>query len=176
MTAMRTRTLLLLRHAKSSWDDPSLDDFDRPLAKRGHNAAPRIAREMARRGWQPDYALISPALRTQQTWELVAEILSGNIPHDFVPTIYEAPAARILEAVRAAPEDARCLLVVGHNPGLETLSTFIASPESDADALGRLSGKFPTAALARFSLGGAWRGLGPGTAMLEAFVTPKELG
>ncbi len=173
---MTGRSLLLLRHAKSSWDDPSLDDFDRPLAKRGREAAPRIAREMARRGWQPDHALVSPALRTRQTWELVAEILPGGISHDFVPAIYEAPAARILEAIRAAPEDATCLLVVGHNPGLETLSTLIASRESDADALGRLSRKFPTAALARFSLGGAWRGLGPGTAVLEAFFTPKELG
>lgn len=173
---MRTKTLLLLRHAKSSWDDPSLDDFDRPLARRGRDAAPRIAREMVRRGWQPDHALVSPALRTRQTWELAAEVLQGGISHDFVPAIYEAPAPQVLDAVRAAPEAVGCLIVVGHNPGLETLSSLIASPDSDADALGRLSRKFPTAALARFSLSGAWRGLGPGTAVLQAFITPKELG
>lgn len=173
---MTTRSLLLLRHAKSSWDDPSLDDFDRPLAKRGREAAPRIAHEMVRRGWQPDHALISPALRTRQTWELVSEVLPDGISCDFVAAIYEAPAARILEAVRSVPENAGCLLVVGHNPGLEELAVLIASPESDDEAMARLSAKFPTAAIARFSFGGPWRTLGPGTALLEALVTPKELG
>lgn len=170
---MTERSLLLLRHAKSSWDDPSLDDFDRPLAKRGREAAPRIAHEMMGRGWQPDHALISPALRTRQTWELVAEILQGNIPHDFVPAIYEASAAHILEAVRSAPDEAGCLLVVGHNPGLEGLAALIASPESNDEAMAKLSAKFPTAAIARFGFGGPWQALGPGTAIFKAFVTPK---
>jgi phosphohistidine phosphatase len=173
---MTTRNLLLLRHAKSSWDDPSLDDFDRPLAKRGREAAPRIAHEMMRRGWQPDHAIISPALRTRQTWELVAAAFPHGISCDFLPAIYEAPAARILEAVRSAPEDATCLLVVGHNPGLEELAALIASRESDDEGMARLSAKFPTAAIARFSFGGPWQALGPGTAILKAFVTPKELG
>lgn len=173
---MTERSLLLLRHAKSSWDDPQLDDFDRPLAKRGIEAAPRIAREIVQRGWTPDHALVSPALRTLQTWELVAEILPGSIPHDFVPTIYEAPAERVLAAVRAAPAGAQCLLVVGHNPGLEDLAALIASPESDDRAMARLAAKFPTAALARFNFEGPWRALDPGTAKLEAMVTPKELG
>ncbi|MBX9451298.1 MAG: histidine phosphatase family protein [Mesorhizobium sp.] len=173
---MTERSLLLLRHAKSSWDDPSLDDFDRPLAKRGREVAPRIAKEMAQRGWQPDHALISPALRTRQTWELVAAALPHGISCDFVPAIYEAPAARILEAVRSAPDEAGCLLVVGHNPGLEELSALIASPESNDEAMARLSAKFPTAAIARFGFGGPWQALGPGTAIFKAFVTPKELG
>ena len=173
---MTERSLLLLRHAKSSWDDPSLDDFDRPLAKRGREAASRIAEEMALRGWQPDHALISPALRTRQTWEFVAAAFPHGISCDFVPAIYEASAAHILEAVRSAPEDAGCLLVVGHNPGLEELAALIASPESNDEAMARLSAKFPTAALARFGFEGPWRALGPGAAMLEGFVTPKELG
>lgn len=173
---MTERSLLLLRHAKSSWDDPSLDDFDRPLAKRGREAAPRIAHEMMRRSWQPDHAFISPALRTRQTWEVVAAAFPDGISCDFVPAIYEAPPARILDAVRSAPDEAGCLLVVGHNPGLEELAALIASPESDDKAMARLSAKFPTAAIARFSFGGPWQALGPGTAMLEWFVTPKELG
>lgn len=173
---MTTRSLLLLRHAKSSWDDPSLDDFDRPLAKRGREAAPRIGKEMARRGWKPDYALVSPALRTRQTWQLVAAVLPHGILCDFVPAIYEAPAARILETVRSAPDEAGCLLVVGHNPGLEELAALIASPESNTEAMARLSAKFPTAAIARFGFEGPWQALGPGMAILKAFVTPKELG
>ncbi len=173
---MTGRSLLLLRHAKSSWDDPSLDNFDRPLAKRGREAAPRIAREMARRGWQPDHALVSPALRTRQTWELVAEILPGGISHDFVPAIYEAPAARILEAIRAAPEDATCLLVVGHNPGLEELVASLVGSGSDAHAKARMRAKFPTAALAVFDVEAEWRALGPGGARLVAFARPTDMG
>ncbi|MBE0695045.1 MAG: histidine phosphatase family protein, partial [Aquamicrobium sp.] len=82
------RTLLLLRHAKSSWDDPALDDFDRPLARRGREAAPRMGREMARRGWLPDLALVSSSLRTRQTWALVAPELPRDIPASFDDTIY----------------------------------------------------------------------------------------
>ncbi|MFC5585479.1 SixA phosphatase family protein [Nitratireductor kimnyeongensis] len=66
------KELLLLRHAKSSWDDPSLADIERPLAPRGRRAAPLMGREILRRGWSPDYVLVSPARRAQQTWRLVA--------------------------------------------------------------------------------------------------------
>ncbi|MEI9417788.1 histidine phosphatase family protein [Mesorhizobium sp. Cs1321R2N1] len=72
------KQLLLLRHAKSSWDDPDLDDFDRPLAERGLKAARLIGRELAARDWLPDLALVSPALRTRDTWRLVASELPAQ--------------------------------------------------------------------------------------------------
>lgn len=170
---MAFRTLLLLRHAKSSRDDATLDDFDRPLAPRGRKAAPVMAHEIARRGWQPDAVLVSAAKRTRQTWDLVAPKLGRTMPAVFERAIYEAPGARILDAIRTTADDVETLLVVGHNPGLEDLSVQLASNESNADALGRLKDKFPTAALARFTFDGDWRGLN--VARLEAFIRPGDV-
>jgi phosphohistidine phosphatase len=174
------RELLLLRHAKSSWDDAALADFDRPLAGRGREGAPAIGRLMARRGWIPDHAIVSPALRTRQTWDLVRAALPasrGAGPATlYDETIYEAPPEAILAAIRAAPRKSRRLLVVGHNPGLERLAILLAGPGSDAKALARLERKFPTAALARFAIEGAdWRNLAGGGARLAGFVRPKDL-
>lgn len=169
------KTLLLLRHAKSSWDDPGLDDFDRPLARRGREAAPHMGAEMVRRGWLPERALVSPSSRTRQTWELVAAELPAPVPAAFERAIYEAPAGRILDAIRETPEEVSALLAVGHNPGLEDLAAILAAPGSDADSLARLGEKFPTAALARLTFAGAWADLGPGGARLEALVRPKDL-
>lgn len=171
-----TRTLFLLRHAKSSWDDPSLEDFDRPLAKRGLEAAPRMGQEMTRRGWLPDFALVSSALRTRRTWELIAAEFPRDIAVTFDETIYEAPAERILAAIRKAPADVATLVVVGHNPGFGNLAEMLAAPDSDAAAMAAMRDKFPTAALARFSVAGEWAGLGPGGGVLTDFLTPRGLG
>jgi len=176
-----TRTLFLLRHAKSSWDDPTLEDFDRPLAKRGREAAPLMGREMARRGWLPDLALVSAALRTRQTWDLVAPEFSREIAVTFDETIYEAPVERILAAIRKVPAEIATLVVVGHNPGFENLAGMLAAPESNHEAMAAMQEKFPTAALARFSCAGewagsGWTGLGPGGGILTDFLTPRGLG
>lgn len=168
------RTLLLLRHAKSSWDDAALDDFDRPLAKRGREAAPRMAREMARRGWLPDRALVSAALRTRQTWELVEAALPHTVPTLSDRSIYEAPAERILDAVRATPAGVETLLVVGHNPGFEDLISLLAAPGSAPEAVEKVERKFPTAGLARLAFADAWADLGPGGAALTDFLTPRD--
>lgn len=170
---MSRKTLLLLRHAKSSWDEPALDDFDRPLAQRGRKAAPAMGRVLSGRGWLPDAALVSAAVRTRQTWDLAAAELGGEIPAMFERSIYEAPASRILDAVRRMPEEIGTLVVVGHNPGLEELSRMLASPDSDRIALARLTEKFPTGALARFNCDGKWRDLS--SARLEDFVRPRDL-
>ena len=171
-----TRTLFLLRHAKSSWDDPTLEDFDRPLAKRGQEAAPLMGREMARRSWLPDLALVSAALRTRQTWDLVAPEFSREIAVTFDETIYEAPVERILAAIQKVSADVATLVVVGHNPGFENLAEMLAAPESDREALAAMRQKFPTAALARFSCIDEWAQLGPGGGVLTDFLTPRGLG
>lgn len=172
---MTAKTLLLMRHAKSDWDDAILDDFDRPLAERGRLAAPATGREIARRGWAPDAALVSSAIRTRQTWELVATHLPRSVAVNYDRTIYEAPARRILDAVHKTPEAVTTLLVIGHNPGLEDLSVLLAAPDSDRDALARLTEKFPTGGLARYAFGGPWAQLGRRGARLEGFVKPKDL-
>lgn len=170
------KNLLLLRHAKSSWEDAGLADFDRPLAPRGLKAAPRMGRELARRGWLPGAVLVSPALRTRQTWELVAAELPDPPAAEFAKGIYDASADRLLAEVRKTPEAADNLLVIGHNPGLEDFAGQLAADSSDAAALARLREKFPTAALARFVFGGGWDQLRTGTARLTHLLRPKDLG
>ncbi|MFI0843671.1 SixA phosphatase family protein [Mesorhizobium sp. IMUNJ 23232] len=169
------KTLLLLRHAKSSWDDAGLADFDRPLAPRGLKAAPRMGRELAWRRWLPDAALVSPALRTRQTWELVAAELPDPPEAKFAKGIYDASADRLLSEIQKAPKTAGILLVIGHNPGLEDFSGSLASADSEAAALACLREKFPTAALARFVLDGEWNEMRPGAARLTHFLRPGDL-
>ncbi|ESY85570.1 histidine phosphatase [Mesorhizobium sp. LNHC220B00] len=167
------KQLLLLRHAKSSWDDPDLDDFDRPLAERGLKAAQLIGRELAARDWLPDQVLVSPALRTRDTWRLVAAELPVHPRVAFAEALYDAAAADILSQLRKADPSSGCLLVLGHNPGLEELAKRLAGSGSEAKARKRLEKKFPTAALARFVLEDDWSGLS--AARLTHSLRPKDL-
>ena len=165
------RSLLLLRHAKSSWDDHALADVDRPLSPRGEKAAPRIGQEMARRGWLPDLALVSPAVRTRETWRLVAAQLPQPPAARFPETLYDATARDILAEIRQASADT--ILVVGHNPGLEDLALSLTDERSDAAALARIRQKFATGALARFRVEGDWSTLVKAT--LVDFLRPGDL-
>ncbi|MER8806080.1 histidine phosphatase family protein [Mesorhizobium australicum] len=167
------KQLLLLRHAKSSWDDPDLDDFDRPLAERGLKAARLIGRELAARDWLPDQVLVSPARRTRDTWRLVAAELPVHPRVAFAEALYDAAAADILSQLRKADPSSGCLLVLGHNPGLEELAKRLAGSGSEAKARKRLEKKFPTAALARFVLEDDWSGLS--AARLTHSLRPKDL-
>ncbi|RWB75272.1 MAG: histidine phosphatase family protein [Mesorhizobium sp.] len=167
------KQLLILRHAKSSWDDPALADFDRPLAPRGLKTAPLMGRELARRGWLPDLALVSPALRARDTWRLVAQELSGHTPAQFAEELYEAAAGTILARVRQAK--ATNLLVIGHNPGLQQFVLRLAGAGSDESVFKKTEAKFPTAALARFTLDGDWADLSFGSARLTHCLRPKDL-
>ena len=168
------KQLLLLRHAKSSWDDPDLDDFDRPLAERGAKAARLMGRELAARDWLPELALVSPTLRTRDTWRLVAAELPVLPEITFVEALYDASAADILSQIRKTDGSRRCLVVIGHNPGLEDLAKQLAGPGSEAKARKRLDEKFPTAALARVVFEGDWSGLS--SAQLTHCLRLKDLG
>lgn len=170
------KTLLLLRHAKSNWDDASLDDFDRPLAERGREAAPGMGKELAARGWQPDAVLGSAAVRVHQTWTLVAAQLTNAPKPTLSKALYMAAPARLLQHARKTPETVNSLLIVGHNPGLEEFAALIAGDGSDDASLARMREKFPTAALARFEFDGTWAKLRRGTARLTHFLRPRDLG
>src|SRR6187397_1050951 len=136
------KQLLLLRHAKSSWDDLDLHDFDRPLAERGLKAAQLMGRELAARDWLPELALVSSALRTRDTWRLMAAELPVHPRVAFAKALYAASAADILSQIRKTDGPIGCLVVIGHNPGLEDLATQLAGPESEAKARKRLDEKF----------------------------------
>jgi len=171
------KELLLLRHAKSSWDDASLDDFNRPLARRGQKAAPHIGQEMAAKSWVPDRVLVSSAMRTRETWSLVSRELGADaVQARTRKMLYMAPAERILAIIRDVQPETLRLLIVGHNPGLEDLARRLAGPGSDKTALTRLVSKFPTAALARFEFDGPWSALDFSQARLTHFLRPKDIG
>ena len=171
-----TRTLLLLRHAKSSWDDPNLDDFDRPLAPRGIAIAPRMAAYIRQKKLQPDLTLCSTAQRAMQTWQLIAADLDRDIDFKPLSDLYLAPPSRLLGAVHRVPPTVQCVMLVGHNPGLEDLAAELSGPESKPKALSRLGVKFPTAALAVLEFDtDTWRSIDRGQGRLRRLVRPKDL-
>ncbi|HXA72364.1 MAG TPA: histidine phosphatase family protein [Stellaceae bacterium] len=165
--------LHLLRHAKSSWAEDRLDDHDRPLSKRGRRDAEAMARDLAARGETPDLVLSSTAARARATLAPLLERLKPKrvlLDRD----LYLSPGRALLEYLRKSDEDVGCVLLVGHNPGLHELALMLRGPESPVE-LPPLSGKFPTGALASFRFATAWDRLKPRTAMLIAYVTPREL-
>jgi phosphohistidine phosphatase len=173
MSTMMHR-LILLRHGKSSWPDGTRD-LDRPLARRGREASPRVGAYLASEQLIPDLALVSPARRTQETWALV-EPHVGDVAVRTEPRIYEAPAERLLEVVRESDADTATLLMVGHNPGLADLLRLLVS-DGDPLAYTKAMKKYPTAGLAVIDFATAtWRELSPRSGRLDRFVTPKSLG
>jgi phosphohistidine phosphatase len=164
------RRLILLRHAKSDW--PDVPDRDRPLAKRGRRAAPVVGRWLRGHGYLPDTVICSVARRTRQTWELVAPELGGSPSVTFEPRAYEASALTLLYLVRELPGTCRTALLIGHNPAIEELATYLAEAP---DAAGAPRLRFPTAAVAVLEFGGDWADLAPGHAHLLDFVTPADL-
>ena len=115
---MRTR-LIIMRHAKSSWSDASLDDHDRPLNKRGHRDAPRIAEELQNRDWIPDRIRVSSSKRTMETLELM-EAISRNSTIDVEPSLYHSNISTLLQAVKEV-EEGKTTMILSHNPGSEIL-------------------------------------------------------
>lgn len=167
------KTLYLLRHAKSSWDQP-VDDHDRPLASRGRRAAPAMAERMAAAGRVPHRVLCSTAARTRETWHLMTPIL-GPLPVDYLPGLYESDDGRILELVRSEGGAEDVLMVVGHNPSLQLLAERLVG-EGPAKLRARLAKKFPTAALAVLEFPvEEWSGVAPGAGTLVEFLRPKDL-
>ena len=168
------KRLLLLRHANSAWPE-GVEDHDRPLGDRGRRDAPRMGAHIASEGLDPDFALVSPARRTQETWTLVSPALAKPCPSRTVASIYEAEPAAILAAIRQAPEESGTLLVIGHNPGFEDVAALLA-PAGEATALARMRTKYPTAGLAVIALATArWNEVAPGEGQLEGFITPRML-
>ncbi len=167
--------LLLLRHAKSAWDDPALGDRERPLNRRGRRAADLIGDYLRQNSLQPDRALLSPAARTRETWKRLRKRWSQPLPEaEELDGLYLAPPSSILAAIRQAPADSARLLLVGHNPGLERLARRLAGDGSDPVALAALQAKFPTAGLAWLQFDAAdWSDIGEGR--LLRFVTPRDL-
>ena len=169
------KTLILLRHAKSSWDDPDLEDHDRPLNKRGRGAAPVIAAWLAERGHVPDRIVCSSSLRTQETVERMRDALP-DLPDPVIePGLYHADPARMMELVRAQPDEANGVMLVGHQPGLSAFARMLAGGKV-RPGCSRAFEHFPTAAAAVLTAQTEiWADIAPRTARFVEFAKPREL-
>ena len=168
-----TRELLLLRHAKSAWDTGAPTDYERPLAKRGLKAAPKVGRFMAKNGLQPDYVVSSPAQRARQTVMLVcAEVGIGEGAIQWDRSIYQAGAVTLVNVLRESPPEARRVLMVGHNPGFEQLLQSLCVGEVPMPEDWKL---MPTAALARMRVKVPWSELGHAVAELISLTRARSL-
>lgn len=160
------KLLLLLRHAKSSWDDPALADHDRPLAARGRRAAKLIGARLRTDETPVGLVLCSSARRARETVDLVAPPCRIEIDDG----LYLATADELLRRVRQLPNDVRAVMLVGHNPAIYDLAVGLL-PEVDRQAID----KFPTGALAALRFEGSWPSLAPQRAELAMFLKPREL-
>jgi phosphohistidine phosphatase len=164
------RQLVLLRHAKSSWDDV-LPDVERPLASRGRRDAAAAGHWLAEHVGRPDLVLCSTAIRTRQTWARVAEAepdVLGTVPVRFEDAIYQAWPDTLLDLVRQLPDGTGTAVLVGHAPGVPDLAERLNRASGDGPV-----GDFPTSAVAVLNVTGAWAELGPATASLAAYAVPR---
>ena len=164
----------MLRHAKSSWDDPDLPDRLRPLAPRGVRAAGAMARHLRAAAVAPDLVLCSPARRAVQTWEGVAPGVPPDTAVEVDEAIYHADADELFARLRDVRSRIRSVLLIGHNPGLQDLAVDLVC-SGDVGLRERLLTKFPTGALATIDVPGDWHDLTWGAASVLALVVPREL-
>jgi phosphohistidine phosphatase len=170
MTEHVSRRLVLVRHAKSDW--PEVYDHERPLAARGRRTAPAVGTWLRTHDLVPDLVVCSTARRARETWDLVAGTLGGAVEVRFDEQVYDADVPELLEVVHDLPDTAATVLLVGHNPGFHELALTLAGT-GEGDALERLRGKFPTAAVAVLSHAGPWPVLDVGVAVLAEFAVPR---
>lgn len=168
-------TLTLLRHAKSSWESASLDDFDRPLNDRGRKAAPLAGRDLVRLKLQPELILCSTAKRTRETLALVLPEFGKPKPEViFEDELYLAYVTTLLDRVRATDDGPQSVMLVGHNPGLQGLALAMIGAGEGED-IATLADKLPTSAIVAIAFDAKrWRDVEPAGGRLLHFVIPKR--
>jgi phosphohistidine phosphatase len=159
------RTLYLLRHAKSSWKDASLSDFERPLKRRGREAAQQMGERLAQEKLKNPVLICSPAVRTRETAELILKSSKLRVEERWDERIYEASLRDLLQVVTEIPDDKKVVILIGHNPGFEELLAFLTGE----------SLRMPTAALAKIKFDVSWKDVEARSGKLDWFTTPKEL-
>ena len=168
------RTLTLLRHAKSGWDDPVQRDFDRPLNAKGFRGARMMGELCRREGLAWDHVISSPAVRCVETLDAFWEGYGKTLKPVWDRRVYLASCVHLLDVLNEAPPEAQSLLMCGHNPGMEDLTLMLTPDNGDAirDAV---EDKFPTGSVAVLSFEGEWADLAARGARLEKFVRPRDL-
>ena len=168
-------TLSVLRHAKSSWSNPSLPDRDRPLAPRGVTDAPLMGKAMAERGIDPDLVLCSSARRTRDTLDLVLPELRVEPKVVYEDALYHARPETMLEMLRAIQPGANRVMLVGHNPEMQAFALDLVGfgPKHYRD---RLMTKYPTAGFAVINFtAGLWKSVTVNSGTLNMFLSPRDL-
>ncbi|MFQ5567180.1 MAG: histidine phosphatase family protein [Paracoccaceae bacterium] len=169
------KTLILMRHAKSSWAEPGMDDHDRPLSARGRSAAPVMAHWLQTRGLRPDRVLCSPSRRTCETLELMRDALPLVPDPDLPAALYHAGPGALLKHLKRLPRGCASVLVIGHEPGLGALLRMLGGGAA-APECRRACDHFPTAAVAVLEADiGDWRDLGADRVEFVDFAVPREL-
>lgn len=166
------RILVLVRHAKSSWD-LDVEDADRPLSGRGRRDARAVGELLVARCLRPDLVLCSTATRTRQTWQGATDGGAGAGEVRFEGGIYHAWVPELLALVRAVPDGVDTLLMLGHAPGIPDLAAHLGVREHGSDMWARLEEKFPTAAVAILAVPGSWTELGKARARLVAYQVAR---
>ncbi len=164
----RIKTLFLVRHAKSSWDEAGLDDRDRPLNKRGKEDAPKMGKHLAKEGVRPELITSSPAVRALKTARAIAAQL-GFRKSDVVVNerLYTFGASDVLEVLRGLDDNLQSVMVVGHNPAMTGLVNELSGAEVD---------NVPTCGVAELSFkGGSWADIEAGKGELVKLDYPKKL-
>ena len=165
------RTLVLVRHGKSSWDY-DVDDHERPLSSRGRRDAEALGRLLSQRSLHPDLVLCSDATRTKQTWDYAKAGGASAGAIDYLRDIYHAWVPELLAMIREVPDDIHTLLVLGHAPGIPDLVEHLCV-RTDSPDWTQMDNKFPTSALAVVNVPGSWAELGKGRAELANFIVPR---
>jgi len=164
--------LLILRHAKSSWDSGVASDFERPLSPRGRRTAPRVGHWLAERDLVPDFAFVSPAQRTLETLELLTEAWGAEPQVRREERIYEASLGELISLLAQCPPNAERVLILGHNPGLAMLADYLAVDGLPVPPDGKA---FPTAALAHLRMPADWSDLQRGDGELIEVLRPRDM-
>jgi len=160
-------TLLLMRHAKSSWSDNRLSDIERPLNQRGRLASVLMGQYLDELGATPDYVLLSPARRVQQTWKTIARVASvSNCTTSTDESLYGADPDGLIKVLSSVPELNSTVLMIGHQPDLSLFVKKLTGTSLD---------HFPTAALAKLQVFAPWSELNTNSCALDSFTAPKEL-
>ena len=169
------KKLILLRHAKSDWNDPVPRDFDRPLNGKGRRAARAVGQHAREIGITFDRIVASPAVRVIETLDEFASGYGKMPERSFDRRIYLASAQTLLEVIQDADDQARAVLLVGHNPGLEDL-VFLLVPEGEDEAREQVEEKYPTASIAEITLAvDHWADADIGSGTLDRFTRPRDL-
>lgn len=169
------KRLTLLRHAKSSWDDPVARDFDRPLNAKGHRAGRTVGQEMRRLQLSFDAVVASPAARVIETLEEVAHGFGDSLTPRYDQRIYLASREALVDLVRSTDDSIDSLLLVGHSPGLERLALHLAGVKDKA-LRKSVEEKYPTGALIEISLPvDRWQDVDDGGGTMTRFIRPRDL-